>query len=584
MTRISGHIMNSGKLVIVIVLLLAGSIFIAACDDRPAGTSGDRHTLTINHQGEGETTPPEGENYIDPDSMVDISVEAEEGWEFAGWGGQDEEELVKTNGDYQIKMEEDREITAKFELLEREEITMEDDWIIAEGEEEQLKGKRIYLDGDLRLERGAELTLENSLLEISLPYKEKHIIEAGENSELNISASTLKSVDNPEEDNDWLEWHHIGLFAGHESSININDSVVGARLHAGHNSENKVEASKIHFVWEQNSNLAISDSTLGSFVIKSTEFAEEDLYLEGFKTGNEINSRTISGLEENKLKIEDSTMKRGVEVSFSSESQQEVWFKDCDIELLWTRFPPFEGEVKLIDLPAHGHVEKFNLAQNIQGAEFSYNYVIEDSNLDLIKPEPGNNEVILSDAKGMVHAAGKDLRAELINSEISHHYNYISEEIKFKDSTLVGDLQLLSPDSIRTDIEFEQDDIIFNHIFEKSQIRTDRIKIATARGTISGEVAFQGLLMSDVVWEKGEIIREYPLKIVDDDGEGVSRIEISYGENKKITGDEGKAEVEFLFNEYDYHEKREIFIEDQEGREKKIEIDFLTDTPVKIEI
>ena len=470
------------KIISVFILILALAVILGSCDflDDDSGDTGDspdgQYTLTVNHEGAGKTIPSEGEHNKDADALVKISVNPDEGWEFVEWGGPDGENVSENDG-YYITMDEDKEIIARFEERDLEKITIKDDLIIEKGEEKQFSEKRIYLDGDLKLEPESKLSLKNSILEISLPYKEKNIIEARESSELIISDSKLKSVDNLRESKDWLEWDHIELFASDQSKINVTDSTLGARLHAGPYSENKVENSKIHLVWEQDSNFEISNSTLGIFVIKSTEFAEEDLYLENFQTGTKMNSRKLTGLEDNKLEIEDSTMKKGLEVSFSRESEQKVNFKNCDIELLWTRFPSLEDEVKLSNLPAHEYVEKFDLAQNIDGEEFPYNYVIEDSYLDMIKPEPGNNEVIISNSRGMVHTAGKDLKAELIDSEIVNHLNYISKEIIFEDSALIGDFfRLLSPDSIRRDIEFEEDDIIFNHIFKRSKINLGYIK------------------------------------------------------------------------------------------------------------
>ena len=129
----------------------------------------------------------------------------------------------------------------------------------------------------------------------------------------------------------------------------------------------------------------------------------------------------------------------------------------------------------------------------------------------------------------------------------------------------------------------------FDHTFDNSILDIENIVVASSGGRNSGELEFMGNYQSSnwreyINWEKGEIIREYPLKVVDGEGKNLEGNDVIYNESKKTTNDDGKAEVKFSFNKSNYIEEREILIEIPDGQEKIIPIHFITDTPIIIGI
>ncbi len=73
----------------------------------------DAHELTINIQGNGETTPSEGTHYYEEGSSVSISHHAAIGWEFSHWSGAECD--GSTSSTCTVTMDEDKTVTAHFE-------------------------------------------------------------------------------------------------------------------------------------------------------------------------------------------------------------------------------------------------------------------------------------------------------------------------------------------------------------------------------------------------------------------------------------------------------------------------------------
>ncbi len=72
----------------------------------------DEYNLTINIEGEGSTTPEEGNHTYDEGEVVTVEAMSAEGWYFNNWtgdyGGEQENECIN------ITMDEDKEVTAHF--------------------------------------------------------------------------------------------------------------------------------------------------------------------------------------------------------------------------------------------------------------------------------------------------------------------------------------------------------------------------------------------------------------------------------------------------------------------------------------
>ncbi len=71
----------------------------------------EEYLLTINTEGEGSTTPAEGDHTYEQGEVVTIEAMADEGWKFDEWTGDVSSDETSMN----ITMDEDKEITAHFE-------------------------------------------------------------------------------------------------------------------------------------------------------------------------------------------------------------------------------------------------------------------------------------------------------------------------------------------------------------------------------------------------------------------------------------------------------------------------------------
>jgi len=76
----------------------------------------ERYSLEVDVVGNGSTDPSEGEHRFEESELVDIEAEPDEGWEFIGWSG----DVNSEESHVELEMNEDRQVTAKFEELDEE--------------------------------------------------------------------------------------------------------------------------------------------------------------------------------------------------------------------------------------------------------------------------------------------------------------------------------------------------------------------------------------------------------------------------------------------------------------------------------
>ncbi len=130
----------------VFILLVSLTLTLAACD-----TNGvpDQYTLTINHDGQGTTSPSEGQHEKDTDSVVNITVDPDDGWEFYDWMGPDGDDVVLEDDTYKITMDADKEITSAFKPEGEEVVSFEDENLELAVREEIDKAEGILYTSDV---------------------------------------------------------------------------------------------------------------------------------------------------------------------------------------------------------------------------------------------------------------------------------------------------------------------------------------------------------------------------------------------------------------------------------------------------
>jgi hypothetical protein len=108
----------------VFTLLLALFLLIGMVGcGTPQTPVGKEYTLTHSVQGEGTVTPITGMKYA-AGTLVQLTPTPAYGWAFKSWEGPDAGSVVGSSGSYSIVMDADKTITAVFEKLKHEVITM----------------------------------------------------------------------------------------------------------------------------------------------------------------------------------------------------------------------------------------------------------------------------------------------------------------------------------------------------------------------------------------------------------------------------------------------------------------------------
>ena len=107
-------IIKKSRLITFVTFVIVLLFVFTACDSSPEDQT-TNYSLMIDTEGEGEVDPPEGENRIEENSVVNLTVEPAEGdWEFYDWAGEDAEEVEEENGEFKILVDEDKELVAFF--------------------------------------------------------------------------------------------------------------------------------------------------------------------------------------------------------------------------------------------------------------------------------------------------------------------------------------------------------------------------------------------------------------------------------------------------------------------------------------
>ncbi|MFW6023065.1 MAG: X2-like carbohydrate binding domain-containing protein, partial [Halanaerobiaceae bacterium] len=103
--------MKNIKCFLLILLIIPTLLTLTACDQQIEEIT---YTLTIGQEGEGKTTPAEGQHKSIKDNLVDLKAEPAEGWNFVKWKGEVQE---ANNKKTKTLMDKDKTVTAVFEPI-----------------------------------------------------------------------------------------------------------------------------------------------------------------------------------------------------------------------------------------------------------------------------------------------------------------------------------------------------------------------------------------------------------------------------------------------------------------------------------
>lgn len=110
---------------LMLVIILCCTLFFTACNMiSPA----ENYSLTITKEGQGIIEPSKGIHTFQAASIQTITVDPKEGWHFLQWGGSNGHEVLRTekaDNEYQIYIDETKEITAYFSKEINDTVTLD---------------------------------------------------------------------------------------------------------------------------------------------------------------------------------------------------------------------------------------------------------------------------------------------------------------------------------------------------------------------------------------------------------------------------------------------------------------------------
>lgn len=478
---------------------------------------------------------------------------------------------------------------------DREEINIDGDLKVEDGEEKIFEDKKILLEGNLYVNPDATLHIKNSHFQVSQRYKAQRRLVVRKNADFIIENSKFEQKDD-QADSPGDDWLHTNLLLRDSGAnkINIIDSEFNARMqrvrhddHIDITPKTKIINSTVSFLtWGTSAEIDIENSDIGRMILTPKGGGEkEELIVEGIRTNRIIDDFSLESKDGGFLDIKKSILHGGLNADFhvsyqGAEVNKRFRFIDCDLDMIQTNIPPTEERIKISDLPEAGHVDKFDISDHIEGLELSYNYTVEESYFSGVKLELWETNALIEDSLAMLHPHTEGVRAIVRNSKLVHHFNYNSKKMQFEDVLFVGNLKFLTP-------EHTHEDGSFDHSFINSEANLENIVVATTGGNLSGEIEFNNITIQDVSWEKGEITREYPVVVKDSEENPISDVELElYDSNNNkfwsgITNSEGKAYPEIDFDKMNY--KNFWSLKSVKNDEKVKDISFLTNTPILIE-
>lgn len=111
--------MSKRKLFISVLLILTLVFILAACD------TAKEYTLKISATEGGTVNPKPGPHKYKENTVVDLKVTADEGYEFSKWEGDKVAVVDAEKGEYRIKMDGNKSIKAVFVEITEGQVNLE---------------------------------------------------------------------------------------------------------------------------------------------------------------------------------------------------------------------------------------------------------------------------------------------------------------------------------------------------------------------------------------------------------------------------------------------------------------------------
>ncbi|MBC8507763.1 MAG: hypothetical protein H8D34_23090 [Chloroflexi bacterium] len=455
------------------------------------------------------------------------------------------------------------------------------DLVVNSGEELVIRDKTLELEGNLFLEDGSKLLMENAALVISQKYKGEFQIYARnaniilEDSLIETSGSSTTKVFGK------LTGAELNIEITDNSTIYIENSQVYARPFISSGSKLEIIDSVVSFIyWMSDAHLLASNVTMGGFVFKGDRTSlPETLEFSGLKKNEEFDLILNTTADGGSLILQDSIiLGAGWNFNFDWGFQKEIIIEDSEIDNIWIKFPPTEEWITISSLP-HGLIEEYDIQEAVTGISLTYGIKLKNVELGHFKPEMLSTKATIRDSYAMVHPY--DLSELIIeDSTLTTMNNYGCKRIEFENVTFLETIQFISMPNYGNHGFKVGDKVIgpggyFYWVLKNSRIDVQEIVVALEEGTIEGDVKIiSPKNFNNVSWIKGVITRIYPVifhpneAIVLMDDQGTTLWEGETDEN-------GKVSFSITFNIDNYTNSFKLQSENSEQ-----EVTFLSDTPI----
>ncbi len=353
------------------------------------------------------------------------------------------------------------------------------------------------------------------------------------------------------------------------------------------NSRSYIKNSTVSSVrWNTTRKLSISDCKIGNLLLGFGGGKKETITIEGIKNKSKIKNFNLETNDGGRLNIKNIRLHKRLGTDFWARdravTRKEVIFRNCDLSLVQTKFPPTKDKIRIFNLPDPGYIEEFNLSKHIKGIKMPFNYIIEDCKVSGIKIEFWGTKAVIEDSFVMFHCQGGDVQTVVRDCTVLNHFNYGSENISFENVVFRDSMKYLTcqaPGMKVGGVTMDEGGD-FNDTFKNCHANLSYIVVAMKKGYLSGGIKFNEITMNNVHWEKGQITRKFPIRIIDKKGNPYSGKKIVINNKKVKTDKNGEVVIEFNFNKDNYNKSREVIIKTQEGKKMIKNVDFITDTPI----
>lgn len=444
-----------------------------------------------------------------------------------------------------------------------------------------IENQTLHLKGDIIIKDNSKLIVRNSTIIWEITHFVSYVARIYDNGKLIVENSILERGI-PINANLWME--------GDNPTVILRNSRCTWDILAGKGrlvieSSSVVGANGVFFFGQSDPQVDIQNSQIRWMVVKIAG-KEEEVRINGMRPGH-VKELTILTREGAKLRINNSSIGGWViDMDFyydpSRYNEKHLILKNSILASLWLWFRP-GSYIKIEDWGA-GHYEYWNLRKNaiLKGIKYDLTLInttivefiklqvlgkAEFNNLSSIQIATwGNSNVFVNNS---IITGGLLLRG-------------INESVRVYNSRIFGcDFIMMNASHLA---EFGGD---VHHVeFKNTSIqRLNVIEIATNYSEVRGEVSLHRYLEDILRWSYGKVAREFPIIILDENGNPLSNAIVSLISPEgrlianKLTDNDGRVNFTIMFDRNNYN--KEWIIQAAKAPLIAIrKIKFLSSTPI----